>query len=195
MLGWGSPDAYGLAGGYGVSIFEDEASGNLYQINTTGGLKTAPVAFDENGVYLYSPSWIMRDASFAATSEALTPPTGKPYIDNVAITYPDGGKVATFTITAGAISATHSRTLSTSFYLQPRRIQAGAFYAASATGISKLDMAMGVETQPITAAGVTDFEVLADQLFFSTASGTYQYDSVSTTTTPYTGGEVVPVSE
>jgi len=186
VLGWGSPDAYLLTSGYGGRYLEDEATGNVYGINSP--LSSQLVTFDATGVYHAAEQSI--DAAFTITS-TVQPTIGKAFLGNVA--YQDGSKVAALTVSSGAVTGATERTFSVAIF-GVMRFSNASFYAQTASGISKLDMMSGTEEAIISASGITDFEVLADQVFYSTPSGIYQYDTVSATTMPYAGGEPEPVS-
>ncbi len=194
VLGWGSPDAYLLCQGYGSTYFEDETSGAVYAVKdaTAQGFTAQPVTMDASGVNHGTVDVL--DAAFHPAAISSTA-TGRVYLGNTLYMRADTGEVAALTLSAGAITGAVKRTLSFPLTDRPMRYIDGQLYAASSSGISRLDIATGTEELLTTVADVTDIEVVADQVFYSTAAGIYQYDTVDDGTTLYTGGEVVPVLE
>ena len=197
-LGWGDPGNMIFAQDATATSFrivlEDEATAKLYRVGASNpeGFISQEIIFNDTG-FDASPAATIYDPTYYSTYEISRPMAGKAYLDNTAFSVADFGKVVSLNVVAGAITSANLRTRA-AFSYEPIRFKEGKFYAASASGIDGLDMASGVEAAVLTTSGITDFEILSDQVFFSTASGVYQYDTVSTQTTPYTG-EVVPVAE
>ena len=191
-LGWGSPDAYLLCERYGATTgavaYEDDVTGEVWMLGGSP-LMATHVTFDAAGVYTDAP------LELAATFDAfavLTPPTGRAYLGGVALAASNGVNLVP-TISAGVITGATTRNLWT--YEQPTVYQDGVIYTADVAGVNTVDMATGASGQLLSDTGITDLEVVADQLFYAKAGEVYQYDTLSEVTVPYEGAPPEVVAE
>ena len=161
-----------------------------YLASGVGGLKTQEVTFDATGVYTSAPT--IFDASFIDGGVFAMPSTGKAYLSNTAIMGEQ--TVASVTLDgSGAITGANVRSLWV--YAQPTVYAQGKVYTADSAGVNVNELSTGVGSQIVNAAGITEIEVLADQVFYSTPSGVFQYDTASLQTSAYSGPIIEPVAE